>query len=310
MTEISPAIRREVRFPSGDATCAAWFYPGPTESSPLVIMGHGLGGTRELRLSSFAERFQAAGFAVLVFDYRHYGASEGQPRELLSISRQLDDWRAAIAFGKTLPGVDASRVVIWGSSFGGGHVLTLAAEGHELAAAISQVPFCDGVASTRVIPFLTSLRIVLNALWDLLRAAFGLSPHYIRLLGRPGDVALMSMPDCHDGYRQLVDAEVERSGRWQNRVSARTGLAIAFYAPARSAAKIAIPLLVAIAEQDSIAPAGPTARAVAQAPKAEIKRYPGGHFDYYTGAGFEAIVADELDFLGRVLGRKATWTPS
>lgn len=99
--QISP--RKDVTFSSAGLTCAAWFYPAPREHAPLVIMAHGLGATRELRLAAYAERFQAAGFAALVFDYRHYGASEGEPRELLSIGKQLDDWRAAIAFGKTLP---------------------------------------------------------------------------------------------------------------------------------------------------------------------------------------------------------------
>jgi uncharacterized protein len=298
---VSTAARQDVHFASGGLRCAAWFYRGLAELSPLVILAHGLGATRELRLAAYAERFQAAGFAALVFDYRHYGDSEGEPRELLSISKQLDDWRAAIAFGKTLPGVDPARVAIWGSSFGGGHVLTLAAEKHGLAAAISQVPFSDGVASTLTIPLLTSLRITVRAIWDLARAAFGLSPSYIGLLGRPGDVALMSAPDCYDGYRKLVPAEVEQSGRWRNRVSARTGLAIPLYAPARGAAKIAIPILIAVAEQDTIAPAAPTIRAAAKAPKAELKRYPAGHFDYYLDAGFEAIVADELEFLQRTL---------
>jgi uncharacterized protein len=293
--------RQDIEFVSGGSRCAAWFYPAERERSALVIMGHGLGATRELGLDAYARRFQAAGFAVLAFDYRHYGASEGTPRELLSIRRQLEDWRAAIAFAKTLPGIDPARIAIWGSSFGGGHVMTLASEGHGVAAAISQVPFSNGVASTLVIPPLTALAVTLRGLWDLLRAALGLSPSYIALIGRPGDVALMSAPDCDAGYRSLLPPGLEQSGRWNNRVSARTGLAIAFYVPARGLAKITVPILIAVAEQDSIAPAGPTIRAAAKAPKAELRRYPAGHFDYYSGEGLQRIVADELDFLRRQL---------
>jgi dienelactone hydrolase len=293
--------RREVTFPSGGVSCAAWFYPVARESAPLVILAHGLGGTRELGLDAYARRFQEAGFAALVFDYRHYGASEGTPRELLSIARQLEDWRAAIAFAKTLPGIDPARIAIWGSSFGGGHVMTLAAEGHGLAAAISQVPFSDGLASTLAIPPLTALRVTLRAIGDLVRALLGLSPSYIGLLGRPGTVALMTAPDCYDGYLRLVPPDVEKRGLWNNRVSARTALAIPLYAPGRGASRIAIPILIAVADSDSIAPAGPTTRAAAMAPKAELKRYPAGHFDYYAGDGFETIVADELAFLKRVL---------
>jgi dienelactone hydrolase len=293
--------RQDVTFASGGVRCAAWLYPVAADRSPLVILAHGLGATRELRLDAYARRFQAAGFTALVFDYRHYGESEGTPRELLSIGRQLEDWRAAIAFAKTLPGVDPERIALWGSSFGGGHVMTLAAEGRGVAAAISQVPFSDGLASTLALPVLTALRITLAAIVDLVRAAFGLSPGYIGLLGRPGDVALMSAPDCVAGYRQLLPSGLEASGRWSNRVTARTGLAIPLYAPARGAHKIEIPIFIAVAEKDSIAPAGPTIRGAAKAKKAELRRYPAGHFDYYLGDGFEQIVGEEIAFLNRVL---------
>src|SRR5262249_49356780 len=118
-------MRQDVSFFSGGLECAAWFYPvAGARPAPLVVMAHGLGGAPELRLEAYALRFRDAGIAAMIFDYRHYGASQGEPRELLSVRRQLEDFRAAIAFAKTLPGVDPARVAIWGSSFGGGHVLT------------------------------------------------------------------------------------------------------------------------------------------------------------------------------------------
>jgi hypothetical protein len=70
---------------------------------PVVILGHGLGATREMGLDAFAERFAEAGIAALAFTYRHFGDSGGQPRQLLSIKRQLADWDAAIAHIKTRP---------------------------------------------------------------------------------------------------------------------------------------------------------------------------------------------------------------
>ena len=95
--------RTDVRFPSGDSECAAWLYtpPGAGRSPlPVVVMAHGLGAVREMRLDAFAERFAAAGYAVLVFDYRHFGASGGEPRQLLSVRRQRADWRAAVAYAR------------------------------------------------------------------------------------------------------------------------------------------------------------------------------------------------------------------
>src|SRR6478735_2776181 len=114
----SQAARRELYFPSGTDRCHAWLYlpnAGVGGLPPVIVMAHGLGAIKALRLSAFAERFQAAGYACLVFDYRHFGDSEGEPRELLSIDRQRDDWRAAVAHARTLPEVDADRVVLWGT---------------------------------------------------------------------------------------------------------------------------------------------------------------------------------------------------
>lgn len=298
-----PLPREDVTFESAGLRCAAWLYrapgPGPT---PIVVMGHGLGGTRELGLEPYARRFQEAGITALVFDYRHYGGSEGEPRELLSVGKQLADFRAAIAFARSLPGVDPARVAAWGSSFGGGHVTTLAAEGHGLAAAVAQVPFSDGLASSLRIPPLTALRVTFAALGDLLSSAVGLGPRYLALLGAPGEVALMSAPDCAEGYGRIVPEEARAAGRWQNRVTARTGLAVSFYSPARRASRIACPILFCVAEGDSIAPAGPTTRAARTAPRGELLTLPGGHFDYYLGEGYERVVGAEVEFLTRHLG--------
>ena len=127
--------RHDVDFPSGDTFCAAWLYvpEGLGAPAPVIILGHGLGATREMRLDAFAERFAQAGFAVLAFTYRHFGDSGGSPRQLLSIKRQLVDWDAAIAHVKARGDVDGSRIAVWGSSFGGGHAITVAARHPELA---------------------------------------------------------------------------------------------------------------------------------------------------------------------------------
>lgn len=121
MSSTPSFTRLDVSFTSGKDTCAAWLYlPEGVPSPPVVILGHGLGATREMRLDAFAERFAQAGIAALAFTYRHFGDSTGQPRQLLSIKRQLADWDAAIAYVKGRRDVDGTRVAVWGSSFGGG----------------------------------------------------------------------------------------------------------------------------------------------------------------------------------------------
>ena len=85
------------------AGLAGWLYT-PADARACAVMAHGLSAVRDQRLPAYAERFAAAGLAVLLFDYRHFGASGGEPRQLLDIGRQLDDWRAAIAYARTALG--------------------------------------------------------------------------------------------------------------------------------------------------------------------------------------------------------------
>ena len=69
--------RLDVAFPSDGDDCKAWLFMPVAECPPLVILGHGLGATREFGLEPYARRFAEAGMAALVFTYRHFGDSGG-----------------------------------------------------------------------------------------------------------------------------------------------------------------------------------------------------------------------------------------
>jgi dienelactone hydrolase len=296
------ALREDVWFTSGDDRISAWLYrpagnPSSNKAAPLLVMAHGLGAVRTMRLDAYAERFSAAGYSCLVFDYRNFGDSEGQPRQLLDVRMQLADWAAAVAYARTLPGIDHNRIGLWGTSFGGGHVIATAARVPGIAAAVAQCPFTDGVASLRVLNPLLVARITARAVRDLIGARLGKPPVLIPTAGRPGEVALMTAPDAYDGYLKLVPEDVELP----NEVAARIGMKVLTYRPGRSAAKIACPILFCVCETDSVAPAGPTLRYAAKAPRGEIKRYPEGHFAIYVDDAFERVVADQLAFLDKHL---------
>jgi hypothetical protein len=159
-------------------------------------------------LAPYAERFARAGIAALAFTYRHFGDSGGEPRQLLDIDRQLEDWGSALRFVRGLENV----------------------------------------------------------------------------------------PDAEPGYRALVPEGL----RFEDKVAARILLRVPFYRPGRAAAKLGCPVLFCVCERDS-GTSGPTLRYAEQAPRGEIKRYPVGHFDIYSGTAFELVVADQVDFLTRHL---------
>ncbi|MDT5147265.1 MAG: quorum-quenching protein AidA [Mycobacterium sp.] len=292
--------RDDVEFPSGADRISAWLYrPASGGPAPLLVMAHGLGAVRTMRLDAYAERFSAAGYACLVFDYRNFGDSGGQPRQLLDIDMQLADWAAAVSYARTLDGIDHDRIGLWGTSFGGGHVIATAARLPGIAAAVAQCPFTDGLASIRAINPLTAARITAKAVRDTVGALAGKPPVMIPTAGRPGEVALMTAPDAYEGYLRLVPEGTEII----NEVAARIGLKVLVYRPGRLTAKITCPILFCVCETDSVAPATPTLRYAAKAPRGEVRMYPEGHFGIYVDDAFERVIADQLAFLDRHLKR-------
>ena len=297
------AQREDVWFTSGDHRVSAWLYrPAGSDTAPLLVMAHGLGAVRTMRLDAYAERFSAAGYACLVFDYRNFGDSEGQPRQLLDVRMQLADWTAAVAYARTLAGIDHDRIGLWGTSFGGGHVIATAARLPGIAAAVAQCPFTDGVASIRAINPVTAPRITAQAVRDVIGAWAGKPPVMVPTAGRPGELALMTAPDAYAGYLRLVPEGAEL----RNEAAARIGLKVITYRPGRLAAKIACPILFCVCETDSVAPAGPTLGYAARAPRAEVKVYPEGHFAIYVDDAFERVIADQLAFLDEHLKKPGT----
>jgi pimeloyl-ACP methyl ester carboxylesterase len=258
-------------------------------------MAHGLGGVRGMRLDAFAERFCEAGYACLVFDYRYFGDSGGEPRDLIDINSQLADWRAAVAYARTLPGVDPEQLIVWGTSFSGGHVIVIAAEDARIAAAIAQCPFTDGLASAMAMNPRTSLKLALLAVRDLIATRRGQPPVRVALSAESRQPALMTAPDALPGYQALRRASGLDGP--PHAVPARIALDIPRHFPGRRTEEITCPILFTVCEKDSVAPAAAAIKYAARAGRGEVRLYDAGHFDIYLGAPFDAVIADQIDFL-------------
>lgn len=297
-------VRHDVTFLSEETACAAWLYrPEGVKNPPIVVLAHGFAAFRELRLDAYAARFAQAGYAALVFDYRHWGASQGQPRRILDIAKQHADWRAAIAYARSLDNVDTTRVVGWGSSFGGGHVLNLAAHDHDLAAAIVQVPHVTGPASAFSQSPTLVARLIAAALRDQVGAWLGRAPHRVKSVGRPGEVAMMTSPGAYELVEEMAGGEAAEHKREQllaeNDVAARIALRVPLYSPGRKVADITAPTLVQLAERDDVTPYAKAKKIVARIPHGEVRSYDCTHFEPYLDPHFDGIVADQIDFLNR-----------
>jgi alpha-beta hydrolase superfamily lysophospholipase len=281
--------RKEVTFICGTDACAAWLYAptggGSDSTLPLIVMAHGLTGTRRDRLGPFAERFADAGVAALVFDHRGFGDSGGEP-DHVDPALQLEDWRAAIAYARSLPGVDPGRIATFGSSLGGGNALAAAAEDSAIAAAISQVPFLD-----RETQAYRSAPPVQAAI-----AAAAAAGGHLPAVGQPHEAAFINAPGAEAGWRHVVS--IGEDSRWRNRASA--GWLLSDYRPIRHAETLHCPWLVCVGEADNVALPGPAIAAGRRARKGVVRTYPGvAHFDIYDGPEHEAVVADEVAFLRR-----------
>ncbi len=290
--------RQDLQFMSEGSRCAAWFYRSRTAGrAPCVVMAHGFGGTRELRLDAYAETFAEAGYHALVFDYRHFGGSEGEPRQLLHIGRQHRDWHAAVRHARGLPGVDGNRLILWGTSFSGGHVVETALKESGIAAVISQVPHLSGIATVIASGPANNLRLSRAAWRDVARMVLRRGPYYVKIAGKPGELAAMTAPDAEEGVRKLYPEGYEPN----ELVAARIFLSVGLYSPGWKARRLSMPWLVQVATEDLTTPMGPAVRAASKAPKGKLITYRCGHFDVYVPPLFGQVVEDQLTFLRHAL---------
>jgi fermentation-respiration switch protein FrsA (DUF1100 family) len=290
--------REDVRFDSNGDECGAWFYRPEGEGPfPAVVLCLGLGAVKEMRLDNFSAKFAEAGIAALAFTYRHFGDSGGEPRQLLDFGKQHEDIAAAVDFVRTFDGVDPDRVALFGTSMGGGHVIAVAADRDDIAAVVAQCPFTDGQASGGTLGLVSTAKVGAVAVADGVSRLIGRGPVYAKLAGTRGDAAMMTAHDVVDGYLSLVPDGME----YDNRVAGRVGIDILLQRPGRRMKDLQCPTLVCACETDTVAPYGPTAKYAEAAPNVELKSYPFGHFDIYKGEPFEQAVADQVEFLTRVL---------
>jgi hypothetical protein len=261
-------------------------------------MAHGYSAVKEMYLDAFAEVFAQAGLAALVFDNRNFGASDGEPRYEIDPWEQIRDYRHAITYMQTLPGIDRDRIGVWGSSYSGAHVIVLGAIDKRIKAVVAQVPLISGSENARRLvrsDFFPGLRAALDA--DREARFAGKEPGMIPVVAEdPLGAAVLPTPDSWTWFTETGNT---RAPSWHNAVTLRSVEMFLEYEPGTYMGRVSpTPLLMVVAAGDvlTVSDLAIDAYENAREPK-KLVILPGGHFDAYTGPDFQLSSAAARDWL-------------
>lgn len=297
---------REVSFKSERNSCAGRLYVPEKKirNGAAIVLAHGLSGTMDSRLFEYADYFRSLGFYALVFDYRFFGSSEGEPRQFLSVPKQKADWKAAIEMVRGLDDVDAHRVGLFGSSFSGGHVIHLALEDPEIRAVTAQCPLIDSYATMQLAVQYRSPKQAKQLqsliLLDWFRGLVGLPTITIKsALESPSDesLAVLASPEAHEFFNV-------GGPNWVNAIAARSFISgkLSTNDPSRLVDDLRTPTLLQICDKDlTVDNESIKTFARRAGPIAEVEHYDCGHFEIYLPPFFKKAVSDAGNFFERHL---------
>ena len=270
-----------------------------TTELPIIVMGNGYAPEWQFGTASFIEAFTAAGFATFNFDYRTFGQSDGQPRQMVDIPGQQDDFRGAIAHALQQPWVDAKKLIIWGSSLGGGHAISMAAEHAQAVAMIAQVPHCCSRAAFKTVSLSAVGKGMSKAIIDSLGALLNRAPIYLPILGQGDEYGVMSHAGWYESYQIIAD----NSPTWSNKMVARSLLKGGDYRPITVAGNITCPSLLVPAKDDAGVPLSSVEETAAKIKNVEVFPIEGDHFGVYYGAQLQDVVDKQVQFIQQQLSR-------
>ena len=280
--------RSEIQFASRQDHCAGVLFLPTTsrdQQVPAVVLAHGNAAVKEMHLEPFAVEFAEAGIAALVFDYRYFGASGGEPRQQILPYEQLEDYRSALSWLAIHSDVDAERLGAWGTSFAGGHALHLAAFDPRVKAAVSQTPAIDLAE--------TAKRLNPPELMELILAGIA-ADRTNRYPDGPSELVTFAAPEGGfgvltdtDTYEWLMGAHRTVAPSWRNEVTVESIERMLEYAPGNAATHIdRCALMMIVADSDDWAPVDMALSAFARIPATkELVMIPGGHYSVYGGTG-------------------------
>ena len=278
---------------------SGWLYlPDEKKGLTCVVMNHGFCGTKDFALEDYALSFVEEGFAVLTFDFRYFGDSEGIPRQLHCGAYQYQDLKAAVKFARGREEIDEDKIVCWGTSGGAPYGISLAGEDERLLGVIAQVGSYDPKEDNKIyikeVGWKHFLRMIPHAQRDKGRSRFGLSAHKYPPYGKPGTFSMLNLPGTIEGIEGLA----KESKTFENEICARVAFMPHHPNPMKTADRIKCNVLFVVATKDNlVSPRSHLALDAILGDKSHVVSLDYDHWQVYKGKPFEENIQHQIDFL-------------
>lgn len=296
-------MRKDVSFDSMGLKCRGWLYlPDHIEADekvPTIVMAHGFSAVKEQVLPEFAERFVDAGFAVLVFDYRYFGDSEGEPRCQLFPLEMVEDYRNAITWVCEQPHVDPAQLGVWGTSYSGGLVAYVGTFDRRVRAVVAQVPSLTNAESRRAMDSDKWDSVGEFLLQDRIARYTTGTVNYMKVVAPEGEPCILPGKETYDAFMELKDV----APNWRNEITLESLEKIREFNPVSLIHLLApTALLVIAAEKDSLITLDSVKAAYERAadPK-ELIVLPIKHFDIYQDPWLSRAANDAVAWFRKYL---------
>jgi fermentation-respiration switch protein FrsA (DUF1100 family) len=284
------AVRQlDVSFVSEGRTLRGWLLlPDRSDPGPGVVMSSGFAGVKEGFLGNPFHRVVAeAGIAVLLYDHANLGTSDGEPRQELDPVLQQRGYKDAVTFLALRDEVDADRIGIWGTSYSGGHVLSVAAHDKRVRAVVAQAMTISGHRNL--------LRRHPGDAYESLRRSWAVER--LRLARGECPTLVQAFADDSESVRYQAARPPEQRQNWRNEVTVRTWELYDEYESAAFVERIApTPLLMIVPLHDTMTPTEDALEAYERAgdPK-RLVTVPGSHYGVY-GEHFARVSGEARDW--------------
>jgi pimeloyl-ACP methyl ester carboxylesterase len=298
---------KEVEFTSEGTTLRGLLFlpESPTVRLPLVIMAAGTTGTVYMVFDKYAEALSRAGMAVLLYDHRNFGMSDGKPRQEINPWIQCRGYRDAVAFAERLDAVDPERIALWGDSYTGGQVIVVGAIEPRVKAIVAQIPVF-GAEPPEVEPNAEN--------FDIVKEVFSRGD----VQGAPettvGPMPVVSFDQAStpsllkpiQAFRWFIDYGGRAGTRWHNSVTRVLPPTPVPYHPTLCAPFVKVPTLLMVAPDDEMVHANyevaRQAYELIPGPK-QWNDIAGGHFGllYHPSKLFDEATRVQTEFLKKWL---------